>query len=102
MQKQRCDWCNELAVSATKERGGGGFVGDTHVRANDNEYFVEYVCDACGKWHGYRIEPIEGDSEDVEMANIECPRCGGGLIPDEYIEGDGRMICDNHCGYTEG
>lgn len=41
----------------------------------------------------------DNPTDDEDTWNPECPRCGCGLIPDEYEDGDGRMICDNYCGY---
>ena len=52
------------------------------------------------EYHRYLEQTDPENDESVDENDNEwipeCPRCGGGLIPDGDI-----IICDNYCGYRE-
>jgi exosome complex RNA-binding protein Csl4 len=51
-----------------------------------------YECPNCDEWFYKPGIVIEG---------VDCPRCGGGLIPEESEDNVTIIRCDNNCGYIE-
>jgi hypothetical protein len=56
MTNAECGHCGKIAVSATYERGGRGYVGQRQIAARDDQYLVEYRCQECGMFYGCGIE----------------------------------------------
>lgn len=62
-----CQHCNKSSIFAYYERGGRGFIGQRFVQATNDQYFVEFICDQCGRFYAYTIVDVdEVDKSEVD------------------------------------